>query len=339
VSSEDEIKALRAAILKGAELNPTAVASTLSVIDAATRAQAAGQLQQQQGNAFIQRVLHADQAPTQTTPVSVVARATEEQGFLEQLGSTLDLAKNVLAQGKDSIIGSVPGMELAFGAIGEMLGRGGRGESTTEAVGGGLTKALAEGLSVKPLEGFTRGSRLSGGLGLAGSAMKFLGGILGEKKPSPEIGLTDVGEYADIASNVVNPKALVQQGITEGMMGWYNLAQAGSDLLAAGSTDKFLKLGEEQLKGATGPITQGYSMIANVIGSAVTGDWSEINSIGEVASKGALGGLPKLGSKLGDAVFELVHGETGKKLGSAMSGVGAAVGGVTSKAWDWLTNW
>jgi hypothetical protein len=89
------------------------------------------------------------------------------------------------------------------------------------------------------------------------------------------------------------------------MQGLYNTAQSTADWISTGSTGKFLQQGEDQLKGKTGPITQGYSMIANLVGSAATGDYSEMDRIGSMSAKGELGALPKLGSKLGDATYDI----------------------------------
>lgn len=214
------------------------------------------------------------------------------------------------------------GFGVGLESLSEVMKRGGKGQGTGEVVGGGLVKALMSGLlkgsgpkvaleSIGDKKGLLRtlksiGAKkdLSSTLGIGGGALKMLGGMLGETK-GPKIGVGDAGEYAGTLANLVNPENMAKQGIQEGTMDLYNTLQSGGDWLATGNTAKFKEQGESQLKGDSGSITRGWSMIANVIGSVVTGDSSEMDRIGKMADKGELGALPKLGSKLGDKLADL----------------------------------
>ena len=91
------------------------------------------------------------------------------------------------------------------------------------------------------------------------------------------------------------------------MAGAYDTLRSAADSIAMGTADPFLDQGERQLKNSSNPITQGWSLVANAIGSAITGDNREMNRIGDMADKGEMGVLPKLGSWLGAKVFDLVN--------------------------------
>jgi hypothetical protein len=197
------------------------------------------------------------------------------------------------------------GFGIGMDMFGEMINRGGSGQGFGEAVGGGLTKALGSGFTGSDLFKTAVGETSKGSsiAGLVGSGMKMLGGWMGEK--DEDMGVGDMGEYVGTAGTLASGPALAAQGVQEGLMGLYNTAQSTGDWLAGGGTDKFMKQGEDQLKGKGGSITQGYSMIANLIGSVATGDYSEMDRIGHMSEKGELGALPQLGSKLGDWTYNV----------------------------------
>ncbi|MGC9466979.1 MAG: hypothetical protein ACP5HS_00170 [Anaerolineae bacterium] len=335
--------------------------AVLSQMDTATRGEAVRGLNRHAGNQAVQRMLAGDDVGGQAAAIQRAPTDEEdEKTFFGNLAGTLDVAKNVLGMGDDNVMDSLKGLGPAFDILGETAGRAGKGQGLWESLGGGLTKGLTTGLlntklpediakavpsDLMPALGkpgdvlgmVEKNAKASSGLGLAGSALKLMGGIAGEKGPTSDFTLQDAGEYADVGSKVINPKELATQGIQEGMMGWYNLAQAGADYATTGSTKSLLDLGESNLRGDTGPITQGYSMIAEVIGGAATGDWGGLDRIGSLASKGELGALPKLGSWLGDKTYDLVEsmpeiGEKVKDLGGKALGVPSKIGG---KLGDW----
>jgi hypothetical protein len=328
----------------------TPVSELLGRADPATQLQAASQLQQTSGNRVAQRMLDRDRVSDREHSQPVIDRqiSEEEQGFLGNLGGVMDVAKNALSLGEDSVIGDLPGLGIGMDALGEVLGRGSRGEGGAEAVGGGLTKGLTSYMlneSEDAFSGVEANKGVSGGLGLLGSGLKAIGGIRGEQ-PSSEFGFTDYGEYADILGKMVNPKELATQGVQEGMMNWYNLAQGGADYFATGQTDALEQMGEEQLKGSVGPITQGYSMLANLAGSAAIGDYSEMYRISDMADKGELGSLPKLGSWLGDEWYDIINrpggfgasmGEIGDFMWEGTHGEGGIKGAATGVA-DWVSD-
>ena len=329
------------AVEKNAQANQAAMASMLSGVDDAARVQAINHLQQQQGNAFVQRVLNDSDEETQ-------------QEFLGNTGNVLDLSQKALDVGEKGVLSDMPGMGIVFDALSEMSGRGSGGENISETIGGGLTKAVGSGLGLQKgpksaLEGIARNKGLSGVLGIFGDVLKLAGG----KQQGPEIGLADVGEYVDVGSKLLNPKELVQQGITEGFGGLHDLFQGGASWLATGSTEKLSKLREKQLKGEGGSITQGYSMIASTLGSMLTGDHKDINLISDLSKAGKLGSLPKLGSHLGNEWADLTHrpggfGATMKEVGSfiwkgkqgkgGIKAVGTSVANAASSIWDQLIN-
>jgi len=318
--------------------------------DPATQVTAATRLQQTSGNRVAQRMLDPEtlsvRAPAQPV-VNRQASEEEEQSFLGNIGGVMDFAKNVMSVGEDSVISDLPGLGIGMDALGEVLGRGSRGEGASEAVGGGLTKGLtsyALDQSEDAFSGVEANKGLSGGLGLLGSGLKAIGGIRGEQ-PSGEFGFTDYGEYADVLGKMVNPKELATQGVQEGMMNWYNLAQGGADYFATGQTDALEQMGEEQLKGSVGPITQGYSMIANLIGSSAIGDYSEMYRISDMAEQGELGSLPKLGSWLGDEWYDIINRPGG--FGASMGEIGdflwegtgeGGIKGAATGAVDWVSD-
>jgi len=293
-----------------------------------------------------------------TTVTSIQRQEDEEkqmQDTLSSASSTIGLASSILSQGENSIMDDTPGIGVGYGAIGEALSRGGRGESVYESVGGGLTSALTSGLlhmagPKQALKTVTGSDRLSGGAGLMGSALKFLGTVTGEKSSS-EFGLNDAGEYVDLLSKAASPTELAKQGISEGFMGIYNLAQAGGKSIAEGSTDPFIGLNDKNLKGETGPVTQGYSMIANAVGSAVTGDDTEMNHISDKAHSGDLGALPKLGDKIGEDWGEMANrpgglGASFQEMGDfiwtgasgkgGIKGAGKSIQNTAGEIWDWF---
>ena len=346
---EEEIKTRRDLETLGV-WSPTHVSSLLNQADPATRARATSQLQQTSGNRVTQRMLDPEAVNIRKPSHPTINRqvSEEEQGFLGNLGGVMDVAKNAMSIGEDSVIGDLPGLGIGMDAIGEVLGRGNRGEGGAEAVGGGLTKGLTSYMldqSSEAFSGVEANKGASGGLGLLGSGLKALGGILGEQ-PGREFGFTDYGEYADVLGKMVNPKELAAQGVQEGMMNWYNLAQGGADYFATGQTDALEQMGEEQLKGSVGPITQGYSMLANLAGSAAIGDYSEMYRISSMAEQGELGSLPKLGSWLGDEWYDIINrpggfgasmGEIGDFIWEGTHGEGGIKGAATGAA-DWISD-
>ncbi len=74
VPGEAEADAVRDAFLKNAGSSPADVASALSVTDSATRSRAVSRLQQERGNAYIQRVV----AEARGTPGRMVGRSQPE---------------------------------------------------------------------------------------------------------------------------------------------------------------------------------------------------------------------------------------------------------------------
>ena len=74
VPGEAEADAVRDAFIKGAGAQPAAVASALSDADGATRAHAVGRLQEERGNAYVQRVV----AEAQGTPGRLVGLSQPE---------------------------------------------------------------------------------------------------------------------------------------------------------------------------------------------------------------------------------------------------------------------
>jgi hypothetical protein len=328
----------------------TGVTGLLDRADPATREAAAARLQHTSGNRVVQRLLEPEAVTARDPNRTVINRqvSEEEQGFLGNLGGVLDVAKNALSIGEDSVIGDLPGLGIGMDALGEVLGRGSRGEGSAEAIGGGLTKGLTGHMlnqSEEAFSGVESNKGLSSGLGLVGSGLKAIGSIRGEQ-PSSEFGFTDYGEYADVLGKMVNPKELATQGVQEGMINWYNLAQGGADYFATGQTDALEAMGEEQLKGSVGPITQGYSMLANLAGSAAIGDYSEMYRISDMADQGELGSLPKLGSWLGDEWYDIINrpggfgasmGEMGSFLWEGTHGEGGIKGAATG-AVDWVSD-
>ena len=347
---EDELKA-RSDMRALGQWSDAEVSHLIQHAEPATRIASTSHLQQISGNRVAQRMLEPDAPTVQASTQPVVNRQAseeEEQSFLGNMGGVMDFAKNVMSVGEDSVISDLPGLGIGMDALGEVLGRGSRGEGASEAVGGGLTKGLtsyALEQSSDAFSGVERNAGLSGGLGLLGSGLKAIGGIRGEQ-PSGEFGFTDYGEYADVLGKMVNPKELATQGVQEGMMNWYNLAQGGADYFATGQTDALEQMGEEQLKGSVGPITQGYSMIANLIGSSAIGDYSEMYRISDMAEQGEMGSLPKLGSWLGDEWYDIINRPGG--IGASMSEMGnfmwegthgeGGIKGAATGAVDWVSD-
>jgi hypothetical protein len=259
-------------------------------------------MQRTHGNRAVQRTIQrlpAVQQPAANTTVD----PEEVEKAIGNITGTMDFGKQASEMwlGDDLPGGFGIGMDMT----GEMMNRGASGQGFWESMGGGLTKALTTGLTGSDMWKNAVGESGKGVniTGLVGSGMKLLGSMLGEK--DEDIGVGDVGEYVSTGGTLASGPALAAQGVQEGLMGLYNTAQSTGDWLAGGGTDKFLKQGEDQLKGKSGSITQGYSMIANLIGSAATGDYSEMNRIGSMANRGELGALPQLGSKLGDWTYNI----------------------------------
>jgi hypothetical protein len=248
------------------------------------------------GNRAVQRALQRVQdKPDQDALLQVV----------ENINSTVEFAKNVAGMALGE---SMPrGIGIGGDVLGEMMKRSAGGQGRWENLGGTLTRGL--GALFGESKAFEKAVGASGtGFNVAsliGSGMKMLGALTGEKES--EIGVGKVGEYVSTGATLASAPSLVKQGVQEGVMGLYNTAQGVADWAAGGGTDKLLQQGEEQLKGKSGSITQGYSMIANLAGAAATGSFGrEANRIGEMADKGQLGALPLLGSKLGDKMFNLI---------------------------------
>jgi len=254
------------------------------------------------GNHAVQRSI---QRPAPQTAVQRASELSPEE--IEKSMGKLTGVMNFGKRASQMMLGSdLPkGFGIGMDMVGEFMNRGGRGQDTWEALGGGLTKGLAGGLTGSDMFKGVAGKSSPGvGVaGLVGSGMKVLGSMLGEK--SEDIGFGDVGDYISTGATLSSGPALAAQGVQEGLIGLYNTAQSTGDWLAGGGTGKFLQQGEDQLKGKSGTITQGYSMIANLIGSAATGDYSEMHRIGSLADKGKLGALPQLGSKLGDWTYNI----------------------------------
>ncbi len=131
-----------------------------------------------------------------------------------------------------------------------------------------------------------------------------------------------------------------------------NTSQGVAEWALGGGTGALLQQGEDQLKGKSGTITQGYQMIANLVGGAATGTLGEeATRIGSMADKGQLGALPLLGSKLGDVAYDVseVAGAGFGMIGDLATGntaniknrqelmaVGNPLGKALNKAGDWL---
>ena len=300
------------------------------------------------GNHAVQRSI---QRPAPLTAVQRASELTPEEveKSMGKLTGTMNFGKRLSQTllGSDLPRGFGIGMDMA----GEFLNRGGKGQGTWEALGGSLTKGLASGFTGSGMfkDAVGKSSPGVGVAGLVGSGMKVLGSMLGEK--SEDIGFGDVGDYISTGGTLSSGPALAAQGVQEGLMGLYNTAQSAGDWLAGGGTDKFLQQGEDQLKGKSGSITQGYSMIANLIGSVATDDYSEMYRIGNLADKGKLGALPQLGSKLGDWTYnvsevagagfgmmgDLITGDTANiRNRQEMMAVGNPLGKAVNNAGNWL---
>jgi hypothetical protein len=270
---------------------------------------------------FVQQAISSPLYPVQRAPQSTPALSQEDmEKTVGNITGTMDFGKQASEMwlGDDLPGGFGIGMDMA----GEMMNRGGSGQGFWESLGGGLTKALTTGFTGSDMFKSAVGESGKGVsvTGLVGSGMKMLGSMMGEK--DEDIGVGDAGDYVSTAGTLSSGPALAAQGIQEGMMGLYNTAQSAADWATGGGTGKFLKQGEDQLKGKSGSITQGYSMLANLVGSAATGDYSEMHRIGSMADKGELGALPQLGSKLGDWTYNVseVAGAGFGMVGDLLSG-------------------
>ncbi len=260
--------------------------------------------QESVGNHATHRVIgHAASATLPSVQRKPDPNREEIEKAMGNLTSTMDFSKGASEMwlGDDLPGGFGIGMDM----MGEFIGRGGSGQGMGEAIGGGLTKGLTSGFTGSDMFEAAAGKVSKGSTiaGLVGSGMKMLGGRMGES--DADMGVGDMGEYVSTGATLASGPALAAQGVSEGLMGLYNTTQSGADMLAGGGTDKFLKQGEDQLKGKSGSITQGYSMLANLAGSAATGDYSEMHRIGSLADKGELGALPQLGSKTGDWTYNV----------------------------------
>ena len=269
-----------------------------------------GQRQEMEAWAAATDVLGGASPTIQHPSTALIARSTDEEiagvlanlvGFHDKgLGFLKDIDE-ALPEDAQYLQGSGPEyMGTVFDAFGEGLGRYSEGQRWN-AFGGMTARGGISALS--QTQAYKQGVGHLGGFSRTGSGLGVVGSVLGM------MGLSEEADIVNATASLVNPKALVGQGITEGMMSTYDTGVATVDMLMSGDTSQFQDLAERNLKGDSGQIIQGYSMMGEV-GSELLFErrlGSRSSEIARRSASGELGGLPKVGAKLGDWMYDVFN--------------------------------
>lgn len=310
---------------------------------------------EREADAAASQAIAGSPVQVQASPDASVAREPEEKDnenkeigeLFESITRTLntELKGLKLTSFNPEALEHAEHMGIGIESVGDFFSRRARGEGVAQSAGGGGLTALVGGLlegegSKDALKAVKGNEGLSNGLGFAGSALKFIGALTGEKE-GPNIGLGDVGTYLDTASQFANPEELAKQGIKEGIGDLYTTSWNLADWARTGKSDKLIAQNRSQLMNGSNPITQGYSAIANVIGAGITGDTSELDDYVDAAQEGKAGPLAKLGVKIGDLAFDTTHQYIPHAidwLGDKASGAGSWLADKWSGAEDWVSD-